>query len=152
MGDRPTPLNSAQAMYRRPKWWPGPVPVSTVPASWSGNLPLDPFWEPLEVPMVMGTSPVQAGAPPTCVPKLKFWFACAFALAGSKVVASRLIWWALRPKAWQTTSKVLNFGFQTTTGSPAIGNVPAPGRLGSLVKEVKGAKDSGAQVEPPLVE
>src|SRR3989442_14714400 len=68
MGERPRPLNSAQAMYRRPKWWPGPVPVSTVPASWSGNLPLDPFWEPVEVPTVIETSPVQAGAPPTCVP------------------------------------------------------------------------------------
>src|SRR2546427_10964032 len=68
MGERPRPLNSAQAMYRRPKWWPGPVPGSTVPASWAGDLPFEPFWEPFDFPIVMGAGAVHAGAPPTAVP------------------------------------------------------------------------------------
>src|SRR6266852_7319472 len=57
------------------------------------------------------------------------------------------------PNAWQTTSNVLNFGLNSTAGSPATANVPVPGILGSLVKAVKpGTKLRGAKVFQPSVE
>src|SRR5437867_13392905 len=36
MGERPKPLNWAHVTNNLPKWWPGPVPVSTVSDSWAG--------------------------------------------------------------------------------------------------------------------
>jgi hypothetical protein len=63
IGERPRPLNSAQATKSRPKWWPEPVPVSTVIASWSGNCPFEPFWLPFDFPAVTATGGVHAAAP-----------------------------------------------------------------------------------------
>jgi hypothetical protein len=68
MGERPEPLNSAQATNSRPKWCPAPVPVSTAMLSWSGRCPLLPFWVPFDLPVVTATSGVHAGNPPTSCP------------------------------------------------------------------------------------